>query len=504
MAMSNGERNNYVSLMTSTENAGRLMDPLPSDTYYNYENAMEDVAESTPTRLILKALFCALHAGNWVYERIIAEINKYQHKDSTFVSPVMKDGLTVKKTDTLNTVGTGRTNNAINQYMILSDYAGTADIHNMCEGKVLSSGTWNVGDVPKVTMTEEENGARRLTGTTAGLSATGGICSLNLSYWSSVHHSVYLEAGHTYYFTAGVRNSYDVRHQTNLGLSLYNPTTLSYIARECEGINTVTPGVSMSVDVRIDLPANTEILPNMCIKPTIIDTSKSNIGVAQNTYSYASPQIHFSDGRMEINGRTNVIRERDWTSVSFSNHSVGQMNWTNTPPIVTTVNDVTVRVSQGSGHAVTRIVQSSEVPNAAFINLEYATGLNDASSSDMYVIDFYQVVCSDPNDVYQFNDKPGSRGEMTATSTHFCARYDLDYSMAFCNYSFILPQLSDRHSCSFIIAHVHCLTTEQPTATFQLRPYLYHSYIDKAYINPVVFGDFELDRSALNGTDTLL
>lgn len=117
MALSPGERNRYTKLISDTENAGKLADAEPATGYYNYESILDDVAEASPVRTLIKAMYCALHAGNWVYDRVINIVKKYMHKDSKFTTnftttptTVVVEGQTidtyqVDKTDTLNTAG---------------------------------------------------------------------------------------------------------------------------------------------------------------------------------------------------------------------------------------------------------------------------------------------------------------------------------------------------------------------------------------------------------------
>lgn len=117
MAFSPGERNKYTALITSTENAGKLADPDPEVGYYNYESILLDIAEAAPVRTLIKAMYCALHAGNWVYDRVINIVKSYMHKDSEFttnftttpttivIEEETVDTYQVDKTNTLNTVG---------------------------------------------------------------------------------------------------------------------------------------------------------------------------------------------------------------------------------------------------------------------------------------------------------------------------------------------------------------------------------------------------------------
>lgn len=242
--------------------------------------------------------------------------------------------------------------------------------------------------------------------------------------------------------------------------------------------------------------------------------TNTNGGLSSST-SYSGNITNFNmPGRVYVRGIPNIVRDEDWLYNDWTKATktdIANTEITHTPPVVTgvvgrsgSVNGI-VNLSSGSAQYVSKIIQSTVNPNARFESCKLKFAIDNPDSALMYV-DIYQIVCSDPDGIWFPGDHPGYRGDMTVAAQNLVYSRELStlkYSDQDHQIAFILPQLPSRHACSFLLVQVR----PEPSwsgITVSNNPRLVIPYSIVANVNPEMFGDFELNRSALDGTDELI
>lgn len=485
MAMSKGERDKLVTLMTSTENSGHLADDVEIAGGYNYESAMLEVAESEPTRSIIRAVFCSLHGGNWVYDRAISAIKKYMHRDSTWNAALVKDGTTISKTDTYDQVGV--------QPLEVNDgkFVFTQVCDSVHGGNMVVSG--ESGGASGISWVTDSDGYMHFSGTR--IPTTDWVCVLTGPTESTYYT---LKAGKTYYFSSCEENDLCVVPSEQFHGRLYdnNGTVLAkeYLTHY------YTPTVDTQVLIKFFFPGQFTCYSGLTMKPCLAEVETADFNAPSYTLSTLSIP---SPGHIKVGNRTNVNRGTDWGTVEQWTPTISNKALTNVAPVVSSFASGALALSAGSAQYATRIVQSKNHPNAMFMSGQFHVSCPVLASYSDTCIDFYVVTCQDPTGEYEVNTVPGSKGSLTVVSTKFVGSTLISTNNEWGNVSFVIPQLPTRNGCSFLIAQLRSPTHNLNSTNFSDISYANKVYA-RANVNAEMFGEFELNRSVLNGTDELV